>query len=92
MDIERDAQPQARARDPAHGREEMPYADGPVVRVVDSEIVEAEFARTNIVNSEPEKTHHAQHVAYNRALKTAQDRQLVGVRNNADGSRIVWLG
>jgi len=61
--------------------------------VVNSEIVEAEFVRTNIVNSDdPEKMRHAQHVAYNRALKSAQDRQLVGVKNNPDGSRIVWLG
>jgi AAA domain len=78
---------------PAHGREEMPYADGPIVRVADSKIVETEFARINVVNSEsPQKMKSAQRHAYTRALKSAQDKQLIGIKNRPDGGQIVWLG
>jgi len=59
---------------PAHGRDEYPYADGPMVRVVNSDVLKLEFSKINVVDSDaPEKMAEAQRKAYTRALKAAQD-------------------
>ena len=76
---------------PAHGRDECPYADGPTVRLVDSDLLRAEFAKINVVDSEPEKMAEAQRKAYTRTLKAAQDKALIQVKNKDKGGQIVWL-
>jgi hypothetical protein len=77
---------------PAHGRDEYPYSDGSVCRVVNSDVVKAAFATINVVHSDtPEKMKDAHRSAYTRTLKSAQDRGLIGVKNLDDGGQIVWL-
>jgi hypothetical protein len=77
---------------PAHGRNEYPYADGAMVRVVDSGVLKAEFIKVNVVDSDtPEKMAEAQRKAYTRTLKAAQDRGLIQVKNLEGGGQIVWL-
>ena len=77
---------------PAHGRDESPYADGPMVRIVDSDVLKAEFIKINVVDSDtPEKMAEAQRKAYTRTLKAAQDRALIQVKNKDGGGQIVWL-
>jgi AAA domain-containing protein len=75
------------------GREEQPYSDGPTVRTADSKLVQAEFARINVVLSNtPATTKDAHRHAYTRALKAAQDRGLIGIKNLPDDRQIIWLG
>jgi AAA domain-containing protein/primase-like protein/DNA primase RepB-like protein len=76
---------------PAHGRDEYPYTDGPICRVVDSDLLKAAFCRVNVVDSTPEKMDEAQRKAYTRALKSAQDKGLIQVKNDDLGGQIVWL-
>ena len=77
---------------PAHGRDEAPYPDAPMVRVVNSEVLKTEFCKVNVVDSDtPEKMAEAQRKAYTRALKAAQDRGLIQVKNENSGGQIVWL-
>jgi hypothetical protein len=76
---------------PAYGRDEYPYADGPMCRVVDSDVLRPEYIKTSVVDSDtPEKMADAHRKAYTRALKAAQDRGLIGVKNR-DGRQTVWL-
>jgi AAA domain len=79
------------------GREEQPYSDSSIVRVADSNLVEAEFTRINVVASsgDARTVKNAQSHAYARALKAAQDRGLVGIKNQPDCGRdrpLVWKG
>jgi hypothetical protein len=79
----------------SNGREEQPYSDGQRVRVADSELVEAEFARINVVASsgDPRAVKNAQAHAYMRALRSAQDRGLVAVKNLPScGRSVLWFG
>jgi AAA domain-containing protein len=77
---------------PAQGRDEYPYPDAPMVRVVNSEVLKTEFCKVNVVHSDtPEKMAEAQRKAYTRALKAAQDRGLIQVKNENSGGQIVWL-
>jgi hypothetical protein len=77
---------------PAYGRDEYPYPDGPMCRVVDSDVLRPEFAKITVVDSDtPEKMADAHRKAYTRGLKAAQDRGLIGVKNRGDGGQVVWL-
>jgi AAA domain len=79
----------------ASGREEQPYSDGSIVRVADSHLVEAEFTRINVVASsgDARTVKNAQSHAYTRALKAAQDRSLIGIKNQPDcGRTVLWFG
>src|SRR5262245_46099252 len=77
---------------PAHGWDECPYADGPMIRIVNSDVVKSEFSKINVVASDtPQKMAEAQRKAFTRALKAAQDRGLIQVKNRDGGGQIVWL-
>jgi len=55
-------------------------------------VLKTEFCKVNVVDSDtPEKMAEAQRKAYTRALKAAQDRGLIQVKNENSGGQIVWL-
>jgi hypothetical protein len=77
---------------PAHGRDEYPYPDAPMVRVINSDLLKTEFSKVNVVDSDtPQKMAEAHRKAYTRTLKAAQDRGLIQVKNENGGGQIVWL-
>jgi hypothetical protein len=66
------------------GREVRPFADGPVVRACDLEVMRAEFYKQ--YPAEPE-TRQKQ---FRRAVTSAQNHNLVAIRE-LDGTQLVWL-
>jgi AAA domain len=74
---------------PSHGRDEYPYADGSICRVVDSDVVKTAFSTINVVDSDtPEKMKDALRSAYTRALRSAQDKGLIGWKHTDDGGQM----
>jgi hypothetical protein len=75
----------------SNGKDLRLGADGPVVKAVDCEYVRAEFYRIYPADGDTgDKRQEARRRAYNRNLKDAQERRLIGVR--VDGNRTdVWL-
>jgi hypothetical protein len=75
----------------ADGKRMAPYTDGPVVQVVNIEVVKAEFFKTYPADGDTEKKRRdAKKKAWNRSIKDAQDFDLVGIRE-VDGTQYVWL-
>jgi len=76
----------------AHGEDHHPLgADGPLLRTVQQSWVRDEFFAAYPNSSEtPEKQMDAKRKAFNRALKTAAERRLVGCRDLA-GVDHVWF-
>jgi hypothetical protein len=73
-----------------HGTTTAPFADGPVVRAVDLELVRAEFCRQYVAEGTPRQKTDARRHAFNRAVKSAQAKALIAMRE-VDGTQLVWL-
>jgi hypothetical protein len=74
-----------------HGSEQRPFPDGPMVRAVDMEIVRAEFYKTYVTKGETAKAKQdAKQKAFIRALKSAQEASVIGVREINDIT-FIWL-
>jgi hypothetical protein len=67
-----------------------PFADGPVVRAVDRELVRAEFYKQHPADGDAKQKAEARRKAFNRAVKDAQAKSLIMVREVA-GVQLVWL-
>jgi hypothetical protein len=73
------------------GEDIRPFADGPVVRAIRTETARAEFYRQYATaDADPKKKQEARKKAYQRAVRTAQDKGLLNVRE-ADGVEWLWL-
>jgi hypothetical protein len=73
------------------GSEQHPYPDGPIVRAVDIEAVRAEFYRCHApADGDARARQAARRQAFNRAIKGAQEKQLIGVREIGQVT-YVWL-
>ena len=69
----------------------LPFADGPMVHAIKSEIVRAEFYKQySTTDTDPKKRQEARSRAYRRAIHTAQQRNLIAVRE-LDGIEWLWL-
>jgi hypothetical protein len=74
-----------------HGVEQRPFADGPVVRAAKVDILRDEFFRTYHADSETDQQRkEAKKKAFQRALRDAHERDLVGIRE-IDGVDFVWF-
>jgi hypothetical protein len=73
-----------------HGVNAAPFADGPVVRAVDLALVRAEFCRQYVADGTPQQKTDARRHAFNRAVKSAQAKGLITMRE-VDGTQLVWL-
>jgi hypothetical protein len=73
------------------GTNQQPYADGPVVRAVDLEIVRTEFYRSYAADGDAAQKHEARRKAFRRAVNEGQTRGLIGLREVGDVTWI-WLG
>jgi hypothetical protein len=73
------------------GENIRPFHDGPEVRAVRSKIVRDEFYRQFAGGEDDQKKKsEAQRKAFNRALKAAQEKGLLGIRE-VDGVQWLWL-
>jgi hypothetical protein len=73
------------------GFEDRPFADGPVLKVVDVKWVKNEFAKICHADSETEEgRQEAVRKQFSRKLNDAQQRKLVGVRVTDDRT-LIWL-
>jgi RecA-family ATPase len=73
-----------------HGREQRPFADGPLVRAVDIEVVRQEFYRSYPAEGDATTKQAIRQKAFRRALVAAQEQNLVGVREVGTVT-LVWL-
>jgi hypothetical protein len=73
------------------GTDILPFADGPTVRAIKSETVRAEFYKQySTTDTDPKKRQEARSKAYRRAIRTAQERNAIAVRE-LDGIDWLWL-
>jgi hypothetical protein len=72
------------------GIEVMPFADGPVVRAVDRELIRAEFYKQYPADGDEKQKAEARRRAFSRAIKDAQAKSLIMVRE-IGGTQLVWL-
>jgi hypothetical protein len=73
------------------GTDIVPFADGPKVRAIRSEIVRAEFYKQYATtDTDPKKRQETRSKAYRRAIRPAQERELIAVRE-LDGIEWLWL-
>jgi hypothetical protein len=73
------------------GEDIRPFADGPQLRAIRSETVRAEFYKQYpTTDADPKKRQEARSKAYRRAIRTAQERDLIAVRE-LDGIEWLWL-
>jgi AAA domain len=70
--------------------EQRPFADGPIVRAVDLELVRGEFYRRYPADGDSRSKKAARRTAFNRAITRAQDQGLVGIRE-IGATTFVWL-
>jgi hypothetical protein len=73
-----------------HDREQRPFADGPLVRAVDIEVVRQEFHRSYPAEGDAAAKKAIRQKAFRRAVIAAQQQNLVGVRQ-VNGLTLVWL-
>jgi hypothetical protein len=71
-----------------HGRDHLPYADGPKVRACDLEHVRQEFYRQYPADGDEKQKADTRRQAFNGAVKAAQEVNLIAIRE-LDG--VVWL-
>ena len=64
--------------------------NGPVVRMVDQELVRVEYHAHTPVDGTAEQKRKARHMQFSRALAWAEDRQLIGAQE-IDGVTYLWL-
>jgi hypothetical protein len=63
------------------GTEQRPFIDGPLVRTVDRELVRAEFYKQHATDGDTEKQkQNSRRQAFNRAVKEAQAKGLICIR------------
>jgi len=73
------------------GTEIKPWADGPAVRALDERIVRAEFYKSYAADGDSEeKRAAARKKAFQRVIKDAQARSLIGIRV-VNGTMFLWL-
>jgi phosphatidylserine/phosphatidylglycerophosphate/cardiolipin synthase-like enzyme len=72
------------------GREVHPFADGPLVRACDLELVRAEFYRQYPADGTDKQKAAARQKAFVRAINAAQSRSLITTRE-VDRKQLVWL-
>jgi hypothetical protein len=63
------------------GKDIRPFVDGPAVRAVDQEIVRAEFYKSYPADGDAKAKQNVRRQAFGRALKDAQQRGLIGIRD-----------
>lgn len=73
-----------------HGTDTRPFPDGPSVRAVDLDIVRAEFYASHPAEGDDKAKQQARKKAFQRAVKDAQAKRLVGVRD-ISAVTYVWL-
>jgi hypothetical protein len=74
------------------GSDQRPFLDGPVVRAVNIEVVRAEFYKSYpAADADAKKKQATKRQAFNRVIRDAQDRSLIGVRE-VGGTTLVWFG
>jgi hypothetical protein len=73
-----------------HGHEQRPFSDGPMVRAVDIEIVRQEFYKSYPAEGDTATRQAIRQKAFRRAVVSAQEQNLVGVRE-VEGVTLVWL-
>jgi len=73
-----------------HGMNQPMAPNGPAVRMIDREIVRAEFYAQTAADGTPEEKAVTRRVRFLRAVDWAEDNQLVGVRE-IDGITFLWL-
>jgi hypothetical protein len=72
------------------GKEVAPFADGPVVRAVDSKLVRAEFCKQYPADGDAKQKAATRRQAFGRAVKLAQSKSLIMVRE-VDDTQLMWL-
>jgi hypothetical protein len=72
------------------GTEMRPFLDGPMMRPVDLEILRAEFYKSYPADGDPKAKQEVRRKAFGRAIKDAQAKSLIGVRD-IDARTYVWL-
>ena len=73
------------------GTDIRPWADGPIVRALDAELVKREFYRSYLAEGESEKAKRdARWRAFKRATDDAQGKKLIQVRE-VGGITYIWL-
>jgi hypothetical protein len=72
------------------GNDLRPFADGPIVRAVDEEIIRKEFYASYLADGTPEQKAAAKQKAFRRAVNDAQTKGLIGARV-VDGKNMIWL-
>jgi AAA domain len=71
-------------------REMRPHPDGPSVRAIDVETVHAEFHKSYPADGDKDNKQAARRKAFYRAMMTAQDRNLIGVRE-IESTTYIWF-
>jgi hypothetical protein len=73
------------------GSDQRPFHDGPVVRAVDIGVARAEFYKSYpAADADDKKKQATKRQAFNRVIRDAQDRSLIGVRQIED-TTLVWF-
>jgi hypothetical protein len=73
------------------GTDILPFADGPTVRAIKSETVRGEFYKQYATtDTDAKKQQEARSKAYRRAIHTAQQREVIAIRE-LDGIEWLWL-
>jgi hypothetical protein len=72
------------------GQDIRPFADGPMVRACDIELVRAEFYRQYVADGTEKQKGDARKHAFARAVKDAQERNLITARM-VNGVQLVWF-
>jgi AAA domain len=74
-----------------HGTDQRIHADGPVARTVNVETVRAEFYRSYLADGDSEaKKAAARRQAFNRAVNSARDEGVIGLRDFGTET-VIWL-
>jgi hypothetical protein len=69
-----------------------PTADSPIIRAIDRELVRAEYYKCYLADGDDKKSQQAaKRQAFNRAVREAQAKSLIGVRE-IDTVTYLWLG
>jgi hypothetical protein len=71
------------------GEEIRPFADGPMVRAIRAETVRNEFYKQHLADKAEDKE-GARRRAFNHAVKNAQDKGLIAIRE-INGTQFLWL-
>ena len=72
------------------GRNARPFADGPDVRACDIELLREEFYLQHHAAGSPKRKREARKKAFNRAMKTSKERNVVATRE-VYGVQLIWL-